>query len=325
MGIVTTRGVQAGARSRPSWRAGAKLALVVVALAMLLAGCADAQVSHALPVAAGARNVFPTPTTPADPLAARNAALGCRPSAPTPQPGVLYTGLRPGAAGPAAKEVALTFDDGPTPYTSPPIFSYLEQSHTPATFFVEGQYIHEWPNLLQREWADGFAIALHTWDHPLMTQQSPAQVHHQFADTLAAIHSILGPSACVWLWRPPYADYNASVIKAAVSFGLTTITWDDSSADWTRPGVQQIVHNVLSAIHPGAVVLMHDGPALREQTAAALPFIVGGLKARGLVPVTLPRLLADGHYPGVSVAPLPLPGVPRVPGVATQAAGASAP
>jgi chitooligosaccharide deacetylase len=221
--------------------------------------------------------------------------------------------------------VALTFDDGPTPYTSPPIFSYLEQSHTPATFFVEGQYIHEWPNLLQREWADGFAIAVHTWDHPLMTKQAPAQVHHQFADTLTAIHSILGPSACVWLWRPPYADYNASVLKAAASFGLTTITWDDSSADWTRPGVQQIVKNVLSAMHPGAVVLMHDGPALRDQTAAALPFIVGWLKTHGLVPVTLPKLLADGHYPGVNVAPLSGAGTPTPSSFATPIAGASAP
>jgi peptidoglycan/xylan/chitin deacetylase (PgdA/CDA1 family) len=278
---------------------------MVALLSVVLTGCAQTSASRpsaALASALGQPTVTATAAgTPAtDPLAARNAGLGCAPNAPAPQQRVVYTGLRPGARGPAPKEVALTFDDGPTPTTSPPIFSYLEQTHTPATFFVEGQYIHLWPYLLQREWNDGFAIAVHTWDHPLMSHLSATQVHQEFADTITAIHTILGP-ACVWLWRPPFADYNDAVLKAAAGFGLTTVTWDDSSVDWTRPGVQQIVTNVLSQMHPGAIVLMHDGPALREQTAAALPQIVAGLKARGLVPVTLPRLLADGQYPGVSV------------------------
>jgi peptidoglycan/xylan/chitin deacetylase (PgdA/CDA1 family) len=292
-------------RWRPVRRSRTVVALTTVALlSMLLAACAETA-AHTLPTAVGTKLPQPTATATAtpttDPLAARNAALGCAPHAPAPQPRVVYTGLRPGAPGPAPKEVALTFDDGPTPTTSPPIYTFLEQSHIPATFFDEGQYVHEWPYLLQREWNDGFAIAVHTWDHPLMSRLSATQVHHEFADTLTAIHDILGP-VCVWLWRPPYADYNDAVLKAAADFGLTTVTWDDSSADWTRPGAQQIVNNVLSQMHPGAIVLMHDGPALREQTAAALPQIVAGLKARGLVPVTLPRLLADGQYSGVSVS-----------------------
>jgi peptidoglycan/xylan/chitin deacetylase (PgdA/CDA1 family) len=69
--------------------------------------------------------------------------------------------------------------------------------------------------------------------------------------------------------------------------------------------VQRIIANVLNNAHPGAVVLMHDGPANRAETAAALPAIIDGLKRRGLVPVTLPKLLADGHYPGVSVQSSP--------------------
>lgn len=77
--------------------------------------------------------------------------------------------------------------------------------------------------------------------------------------------------------------------------------------DWmeTRPGAEQIAHNVLSRAHPGAIVLMHDGPALRDQTAAALPLILRGLAQRGLTPVTLPKLLADGQYPGVRVTSPP--------------------
>jgi peptidoglycan/xylan/chitin deacetylase (PgdA/CDA1 family) len=218
----------------------------------------------------------------------------------------VYTGLKPGTSGAVPHEVALTFDDGPTPYTSPPIFTFLEHTHTQATFFVEGQYVHEWPNLLEREWRDGFAIGVHTWDHPDMPTLSPQRVQHQFNDTLQAIHSVIGAKACVWMWRPPYGDYNASVLQAAQGYGLTTVTWDDSSADWTRPGASAIARRVLASAHPGAIILMHDGPAFREQTAAALPLILVGLQARGLTPVTLPRLLADGHYPGVSVSAGPL-------------------
>ncbi len=284
--------------------------VVVVSLALTfalmmgsLAGCGVSSQPSVVQASGIDQALTPVPTgTPGvDPDAARNAALGCTPHAPAPQSQLLYTGVRPGWKGAAPKEIALTFDDGPTPETSPPILNILETTHTPATFFVEGQYIHQWPYLLKREWQDNFAIAVHTWDHPLMSKETDAQLRHQFGDTINEIHTILGSTACVWIWRPPFADYNQHVLTVAASYGLTTITWDDSSMDWTRPGVQQIVDNVLGSAHPGAVVLMHDGPAQREQTAAALPLILAGLKKLGLVPVTLPKLLADGHYPGVSV------------------------
>lgn len=303
-GRYTTRFL--GARQGRGTGIVVSLALTCALLLGSLSGCGQrpqpsvvqaAGISHAL----SAMTPLPTATPGPDPDAARNAALGCTPHAPAPQPQLLYTGVRPGWTGTAPKEIALTFDDGPTPDTSPPILDFLEKTHTPATFFVEGQYIQQWPYLLKREWNDNFAIAVHTWDHPLMSQQTDPQLRHQFGDTLKQIRTILGPSTCVWIWRPPFADYNQHVLDVGASYGLTAITWDDSSADWTRPGVQQIVNNVLGSAHSGAVVLMHDGPAQREQTAAALPAILEGLKALGLAPVTLPKLLADGHYPGVSV------------------------
>ncbi|MGZ3714995.1 MAG: polysaccharide deacetylase family protein [Ktedonobacterales bacterium] len=312
-GKQLTRGGQSGDRrhiARPLEARGAgivvSLALTFALMMVSLSGCGERSqpsvvqasgIDHAL----SAMTPLPTATPVPDPDAARNAALGCTPHAPAPQPQLLYPGVRPGWTGAAPKEIALTFDDGPTPDTSPPIFDILEKTHTPATFFVEGQYIQQWPDLLKREWHDNFAIAVHTWDHPLMSQQSDAQLRHQFGDTVKQIRTILGPNTCVWIWRPPYADYNQHVLDVAASYGLTTITWDDSSLDYTLPGVKQIVDNVLASAHPGAVVLMHDGPAQREQTAAALPAILDGLKARELTPVTLPKLLADGHYPGVSV------------------------
>ncbi len=253
----------------------------------------------------------PSPPTPLPP-AANLVDLWHRPD-------LLDHGCLAGAPGPAAmvvrggiyatapSEVALTFDDGPTPNSTPLILDVLERTHTPATFFVLGRYVSAFPYLLQREWADGFAIGYHSWDHPDMTTLSAASVQAQFANTMTTVRDAIGPSGCHWFWRPPYGSYNAYVVSQAQGFGLTTVTWDVDPADWSRPGVQAIAARVLANVHPGAIVLMHDGPALREQTAAALPIILQGLKDRGLQPVTLPRLLDDAGYPGAVPMPTPQP------------------
>jgi peptidoglycan-N-acetylglucosamine deacetylase len=293
--------------ARVSARVSRRLVAALAALALLLSACAAQTSSRvsAAPRTTPTATFTATATATPDVEAARNAAAGCNPSAPSPLPQTIFTGARKGATAPS--EVALTFDDGPTPATSPPIYDVLERWHAPATFFDEGQYATRWPNLMAREWQDGFAIGVHTWDHPLMTRLTPDQVHRQFADTVSAIRAAIGANVCLWLWRPPYGDVNAAVAQAAAGFGLTTVTWDNSSDDWDRPGAGRIARNVLVQAHPGAIILMHDGPAWREQTALALPYILQGLLDRGLTPVTLPRLLADAGFPGVSVPPAPLP------------------
>jgi peptidoglycan/xylan/chitin deacetylase (PgdA/CDA1 family) len=229
----------------------------------------------------------------------RNAAMGCADGKPPALTKPIYTSKGFASGVPAPNEVALTFDDGPTPYTTPPILDYLEQNHVPATFFVEGLYARVWPYLVQREWNDGFAIGMHSWDHPVLTILPDGQMPHQFGDSLSSIHAAIGKDACIWFWRPPYGSYDPRILGVAQSYGLTTIMWDDDSVDYSRPGPDHIAATVLSEAHPGAVILMHDGPARREQTLAALPIILAGLKARGLKPVTLPQLLRDSQYPGV--------------------------
>jgi peptidoglycan/xylan/chitin deacetylase (PgdA/CDA1 family) len=245
----------------------------------------------------------PTPRTPSPAQRMRqlNAAMGCASGAPPALTKPIYTSKGFVAGTPAPNEVALTFDDGPTPYTTPPILDYLEQNHVPATFFVEGGYARVWPYLVQREWDDGFAIGMHSWDHPVLTILPDSQMPHQFGDSLNAIHAAIGKDACIWFWRPPYGSYDPRILGVAQSYSLTTIMWDDDSVDYSRPGPEHIAATVLSEAHPGAVILMHDGPARREQTLAALPLILAGLTARGLKPVTLPQLLADTLYPGVDM------------------------
>jgi peptidoglycan-N-acetylglucosamine deacetylase len=202
-----------------------------------------------------------------------------------------------------ANAVALTFDDGPTPSYSPAILSYLEKTHTPATFFVLGQYAKAYPWLIQREAADGFTIGIHTWNHPDMLTLTPAQRAWQLAATAQQLHTDLGANVCLWLWRPPYGGYNGAIVAQAGAFGLTTIMWNDDPADWSQPGTMTIVNRVLANVRPGSIILMHDGPAGRAQTLAALPYILAGVHQRGLTPVSLPQLLLGYQPPTPTPSP----------------------
>jgi peptidoglycan/xylan/chitin deacetylase (PgdA/CDA1 family) len=221
--------------------------------------------------------------------------------APGPRSNVIRQASDYGA--PKLSEVALTFDDGPTPYYSPAIISYLERTHTPATFFVLGQYAKAYPYLVQREAADGFAIGIHSWSHPDMTTLSPAQRAWQLVATAQQLHQDLGAGICLWLWRPPYGAYNGAIVAQAGQLGLTTINWSVDPTDWAQPGTQTIVNRVLAGARPGAIILMHDGPAGRAETLAALPAILAGLKARGLTPVTVPQLLLGAAQPTPTTPP----------------------
>jgi len=188
--------------------------------------------------------------------------------------------------------VALTFDDGPSPDWTTTILTTLEQTHTPATFFVVGSNVQARPNVLRREAADGFFIGIHTWDHPLMSRLSPSARAWELTSTAAVIHKVLGRSYCLPYWRPPFGDYNADVLRQTQAMGLTTVNWSVDPQDWSLPGVQIIADRVLNAARPGSIILLHDGYFNRWQTARALPLIIQGLQARGLVPVTLPQLLS---------------------------------
>ncbi len=227
-----------------------------------------------------------TATATQNPLFTGGIDLGCGSPPPRPAPYVVRSGPT------TYHEVALTFDDGPSPDWTATILSTLEQTHTPATFFVVGASAQSRPNLIAREAADGFAIGNHTWDHPYMTKLTPVQRAWELSSTAQAIHTALGPHYCVPYWRPPFDDWNGAVFAQTQAMGLTTVTWNVDPQDWSEPGVSVIVQRVLSAAQPGSIILLHDGYYNRWQTARALPQIIQGLHARGLIPVTLPHLLA---------------------------------
>ena len=180
---------------------------------------------------------------------------------------------------PGQKVVALTFDDGPNPQYTPQILQVLTAYHVPAAFQIVGYEGAAYPNLLTQEVTDGMTVTNHTWTHVDLRTQTPAQWAAQVDATDNLISSVTGQR--VRCLRPPYGDTNASVLTQLGQRGLTELYWDVDPSDYLQPGTSVIVQRVLSALHPGAVVGMHDGGGDRSETVAALPAIIDGARVAG--------------------------------------------
>jgi peptidoglycan-N-acetylglucosamine deacetylase len=172
--------------------------------------------------------------------------------------------------------VALTFDDGPGPWTWR-VVQELRRLRVPATFFEVGQEVvsHPW---IARQVARSYPVGDHTWAHVPMGRLRWAQ---QLDQTRARTS----------LFRPPYESYDRQTLGVMRVEKKLTVLWDVDSRDWTRPGVRRIVSNVVPRVRPGSIVLMHDGGGVRWQTVAALPVIVQQLRSRGFRFVTVPQMM----------------------------------
>ncbi len=189
--------------------------------------------------------------------------------------------------GPSRHEVAIGFDDGP--YTDTPAFvRMLERSHATATFFMIGRQVTStYRETMLHELRAGDVLGDHTFTHPDMTRTSDPR--GQLERTLAVIRGQTGYTPCVF--RPPYGDVNASVIRIASSLGMATVGWDVDPSDYAQPGTGAIVRRVLAQVRPGAIIISHDGGGPRGQTLAAYPRIIATLHRRGYRVVTIPDLL----------------------------------
>ncbi|GAA5193763.1 hypothetical protein GCM10023322_56500 [Rugosimonospora acidiphila] len=181
--------------------------------------------------------------------------------------------------------VALTFDDGPDPTWTGQVLDLLEESGTPATFFVLGRMIRGHERILRRMVRLGCSVQVHAWEHVRMTDQPADRRRVDIDRTRRLIREVTGHDpSCV---RPPEGRVDADVIDSIESAGLTPVFWSVHGRDWTRPGVAAIEGDVLAGLHDGAVVLLHDGGGDRSQTVAAVPRIIEAIKDRALRPVSL--------------------------------------
>ena len=189
---------------------------------------------------------------------------------------------------PVRDVVALTFDDGPGPYTSQ-IIRILKQHHARATFFATGIGLEGDPALAREMVRDGHSVGAHTYHHPRMGQLArTAQL-----DELNSVSALLQAERIESdpIFRPPYGSFNADTVDLLARRKWLMVLWSVDTGDYLNPGSDLIAERALDGARPGAVILLHDAGGDRTQTVAALPTILEGLRKRGLRTVTIPDLL----------------------------------
>lgn len=176
---------------------------------------------------------------------------------------------------------ALTYDDGPSQYTSA-ILDLLEQHGSAATFFVVGQRVNSYPDILRRACSLHCEIGNHTYSHKTLTKISVPEIQSQVNMTNDAVRAITGISPVVM--RPPGGGHNGTVEG---SVGMPLILWSIDTLDWRTRNAARTQAAALQYISDGDIVLMHD---LYPQTAEASSVIIPELVGRGYQLVTVSEL-----------------------------------
>jgi peptidoglycan/xylan/chitin deacetylase (PgdA/CDA1 family) len=197
-------------------------------------------------------------------------------------------------AGAQHRELALTFDDGPGPYT-PRIISILQRENVPATFFEVGVLERYFHASTARILARGDVVGDHTFYHAPMGRLSAADQQAQLLHGAQAVQ--LYGAAFPRLFRPPYGLWNSNTLSLLRRYRMLMVLWTVDTNDYRLPGSAAIIRSALAGAKPGAIILLHDGGGNRSETVAALPAIISKLRARGYQLVTVPTLLLDNPAP----------------------------
>lgn len=193
------------------------------------------------------------------------------------------------------KLVALTFDDGPDPNYTAQILDILAKYNAKATFFVIGEEAARYPELVKRQAREGHEIANHTYRHHFRDGHSPAVLKRELEKSEKIIKELTGYSPS--LFRPIAGYYDEEIVDTAVSSGYNVIlwSWHQETRDWSRPGANKIVQNVVSDARPGDVIIFHDAGGDRSQTVKALDSILKILSENGYKFVTVSELLYQAN------------------------------
>ncbi|ROR96553.1 peptidoglycan/xylan/chitin deacetylase (PgdA/CDA1 family) [Salana multivorans] len=185
------------------------------------------------------------------------------------------------------KCLAITFDDGPGPYTEK-LLDILAARDAKATFFMLGSLVGGRPDTVKRMVDEGHEVANHSWNHPDLRTLDAAGVASQMSRTQDAIEAASGVRPD--LMRPPYGATNDTVLSVLRDQGLAVINWDVDTEDWKNRNVAETTSRALSGAHQGAIILFHD---IHPSTVDAAPGIIDALQSQGYTLVTVGNLLGE--------------------------------
>jgi len=190
-------------------------------------------------------------------------------------------------AGGDAREVALTFDDGPNDAATPQLLEVLARHTVRATFFAIGDFARQCPQIVRGVVAAGHLLGNHTMSHPRLSTQSAARVRQELADCKKLLEDTTG--AAIEYFRPPFGARRPMVLRVARELGLTPVLWNVTGYDWNPIGVDGILKNLNDGIarnrlaERGSNLLLHDGGhramgSPRMNTVRAVDWLVTALR-----------------------------------------------
>ncbi|MCD8230674.1 MAG: polysaccharide deacetylase family protein [Clostridiales bacterium] len=157
------------------------------------------------------------------------------------------------AADPDTKKIALTFDDGPDPEYTPMLLAGLRERGVKATFFLLGQQIEMYPEIVEEMYADGHEVGVHSYEHVNLEEVSEEEACEQIQSTGNLIYDLTG----VWpsFVRPPYGNWPSALDN---DFCMVTVLWDVDPLDWATEDASLIVQRILENAEEYDIILLHD-------------------------------------------------------------------
>jgi peptidoglycan/xylan/chitin deacetylase (PgdA/CDA1 family) len=188
-----------------------------------------------------------------------------------------------GEGGPG--HVALTFDDGPDPASTPRFAQVLADRRVRATFFLLGEMVASAPGLAADLAAAGHEIGIHGWQHRYLPGRGPRATFDDIRRTTELVASVTGTAPR--LFRPPYGVLSGAALLAARNLGLIPVLWGTWGREWSPGATADSVYASLSThLHGGVTVLLHDSdctspPGSWSAALGALPLLLDECARRG--------------------------------------------
>ncbi|RKD27325.1 polysaccharide deacetylase family sporulation protein PdaB [Caminicella sporogenes DSM 14501] len=189
------------------------------------------------------------------------------------------------------KKVAISFDAAWGDQFTDGILDILDKYKVKTTFFLVGFWVDRYPDMVKKIYERGHEIGNHSTTHPHMSKLSREEIIKELNTTGEKIYNITGKRPN--LFRPPFGDYNNTLIKTAKECGYYTIQWDVDSLDWKELGVKPVVDRVTRNIKNGSIVLFHNNA---KYVLEYLPLVIEKLQKEGYKIVPISELIIKKDY-----------------------------
>lgn len=189
------------------------------------------------------------------------------------------------------KEIAITFDAAYGSDETVKIINILKEKNVTATFFLVGFWVDKYPDLVKTLDSSGIEIGTHSNTHPYMSKLSASQMQAELQTSVDKIKNITGKD--VTLFRPPYGDYNDTLVTVAENMNIRPIQWSVDSLDWKGLDTSQMMARITPNVENGSIILFHNNS---DHIVEALPVIIDTLTEQGYTLVHVSDLIYHENY-----------------------------